>query len=290
MQDFSKVSIIRHKPQNRSIFSEKYQKKLAEIDKAEQIIRQLFKVVKPAQADLIFVLGGDGLVVKTAKTLHHLGKPFFGINFGTRGFLLNSSTVLQALEKILLTTEWIDFPLLEAEVHLRSGEIKFCLAFNDVFTQTVNSKHYQSAQHEIFFNDINALAHNHQDFFAGDGLIVCTPGGSSAYNKSAGGFLINPKSQVLGLTPICPCWPTEHMQPIQLPDSTEIKIVMLEDTKRKHVVVADNETFTKVDFVIIRKSQISIKLGFQFQETFQMKTLRIQMFDPKAGQTGGTHG
>jgi len=274
-----RVAILREKPRKRDNYSESYRKKLAAMDQAEELIRSQFKVVRPNKADYLLVLGGDGAMTRMAKRYYNLGVPMFGINFGSRGFLLNEQVVLGNLAEAIVTAEWIDFPLLEAEVHLQNGTIKKVLAFNDVFTNAANKKNFQSAKHRLFINGHNVLGRTssgREIFYSGDGLIVCTAGGSTAYNKAAGGPIMNHKDESLGLTPVCPNWPTENFKPQMIPGDCEITIEMIEDDKRQHVVCADSHTFTRVNKVVIRKTGKIARLGFRRDDTYMRKTLVLR--------------
>jgi len=237
----------------------------------EETLRKQFQIVSPTKAELLIVLGGDGTMTFWAKELVNLGIPFYGINRGTYGFLLNDHKKDEDLLTKIQEAKFVDFPLLEAEVELLSGESIRALAFNDIFTKTSGT---QTAKHRITINDAD-LFPKEPGFFAGDGLIICTPGGSTAYNRAAGGIIIDHKSDSLGLTPVSAFQPSTF-RPQLLPGDSIITLEMIEDEKRQHLVVADNRAFQKVHRVTVKRSSKKVTLGFKPDNSYFRKTLELR--------------
>ena len=115
-----------------------------------------------------------------------------------------------------------------------------------------------------------------RDFFMGDGIIVCTAGGSTAYSRSAGGIILDPmENRSIGLTPICSYIPHDFA-PQVLPSDSVVVIDMIEDDKRQHLVMADNRGFSGVRRVTIRKSQFSVNLLFKERRSYWHKTKSLR--------------
>lgn len=237
----------------------------------EDVLRQLFQTVSPAEADILVVLGGDGTMTHWCKELVSLQKPFYGINRGTFGFLLNDHSEEDDLVAAIAVAEVVDFPLLEATITFSSGEVKKALAFNDIFTKTTSA---QAAKHQVTINGLSLFAEK-TGFMSGDGLIVCTPGGSTAYNRAAGGIIIDHKADSLGLTPVSVFEPIDF-RPQLLPGDSVIQLTMMEDEKRQHLVITDNVEFRQVKTVTIRRSELQVQLGFKPDNSYFRKTMRLR--------------
>jgi len=153
--------------------------------------------------DFVIVLGGDGTLLRAARLLAPLGIPLLGVNFGHLGFLteLEPGEVPEALPFFLAGRGCIDErAMLEARVTLRqepgAGRETTLLALNEVtFHKTAYAR----------LVEVEARVDgSHLATFSGDGLIVATPTGSTAYSLSAGGPIVDPSLSLLLLTPICP--------------------------------------------------------------------------------------
>ena len=234
-----------------------------------------FELVDPNKAEVLLVVGGDGTMVWVTKEYQGLEIPFYGINRGTIGFLLNnhgdSNHFASEVESAIST----EFPLLQANIYHTDGNVVSALAFNDVWTKATNLRG-QGAKHRIFINDKDIMEGTRFGFFSGDGIIVCTPGGSTAYSRSAGGIILDPHdSSSIQLPPICPYIPYDF-RPQVLPGSSEIKLEMLEQDKRQHIVVADNQVFTDIAAVVIVKSKKTVSLLFRQKLSYFSKTAALR--------------
>lgn len=167
--------------------------------------------------DLLIVLGGDGTLLGIARDIN--GKydvPILGINIGNLGFL--SSIEIQDLGKALNKIKNGQYTiqnriLLECKSDDENEDIN-SKALNDVVIARGTLS--RMAKFEVYID--KKLYYT----FKGDGLIVSTPTGSTAYSFSAGGPFVYPDVEVITLTPICPH--TRGMQPIVLKSSSEILI------------------------------------------------------------------
>jgi len=223
----------------------------------------------PADADTIIIIGGDGLMTRAAKNPEFRGKRLYGINRGTYGFLLNDHADTDDFVKAVAVAEWIEFPLLRADIEFFDGTTQTALAFNEVYTKTAGA---QSAKHRLFIDGNDIMA---DGYYGGDGIMVCTPGGSTAYNRSAKGIILDHTSTSLELTPICPFLPMEFA-PQLLSGKSTIVIEMLDDEKRQHLVIADNVKFKKVRQVTIRRAALKATLGFKPDNSYFRKTLELR--------------
>ena len=120
-------------------------------------------------------------------------KPFLGINFGTKGFILNDRISLES------ETDWVllTYPLLETHITLANGTCHSAVAVNEVCLRTVTGNVLHA---RVSLGDLSLA-------LSGDGLLVATPVGSTAYNASAGGPILPHHSGYAVLTPLLPIEP-----------------------------------------------------------------------------------
>lgn len=165
-----------------------------------------------AEADLMIVLGGDGTLLAAAREAAPHGTPLLGVDLGSFGFLAaeDPDLLLGHLEKLLAG----DFELerrLMMTVHI-GGEPQALWALNDVTL----SKDVHGRMVRVH----TTLDGDHIATFPADGLIVATATGSTAYNLSAGGPIIDSRMMAMVLTPICPH--TLYSRPLVVPGEVEI--------------------------------------------------------------------
>ncbi len=151
------------------------------------------------EADLLIVLGGDGTMLGGARLMETREIPILGVNMGGLGFLteINFQDVPIALENVFAGEYHLDKRLMLNIQHQRAGEtLKTYSALNDV----VVSKGHLAR----LINTKVSVNHTFMTNLRGDGLIVATPTGSTAYSLSAGGPILDPELGVLVINPICP--------------------------------------------------------------------------------------
>ena len=151
------------------------------------------------ETDLLVVLGGDGTILNVVGELGDLIKPIFGINVGSLGFLtcLNSSGYRQAVECIVSgQMDFSERTLLEAVVKNGNGDSTRTLGLNDAVFSRGEVSRLIRLKTRVNGEDLTE--------FNADGLIIATPTGSTAYSLSAGGPILEPRSGVFVITPICP--------------------------------------------------------------------------------------
>ena len=151
------------------------------------------------KADCAIVLGGDGTIINTARNLAKYDLPILGVNLGNLGFLaeVEKKDALLTLQKIadgqyyIQKRMMLDVKLINCEVEENIG-----IALNDfVIARTSLSR---MMKYSIYVNE------EHVNDYSADGIIVSTPTGSTAYNLSAGGPILDPKNEMMVITPICP--------------------------------------------------------------------------------------
>lgn len=206
-------------------------------------------------ADLILVLGGDGTMIATSRTIGDVEVPVIGVNYGGLGYLaeFRIEEMFSALESILAGNYELESRLM-LEVELRRGDD--LITHNRVLNDAVVNKSALARIIEIetYLNDqfVNS--------FRADGLIVSTPTGSTAYNLSAGGPIIYPSMNAVVITPICPF--TLSNRPIVVPDDSVIEVRLM--TKNEEVALTlDGQVGFPLqvgDRLSIRKSKTTFNL------------------------------
>ncbi len=149
--------------------------------------------------DCVLVLGGDGTLLQAAADLAGIDVPFLGINLGTLGFLteVNKADIESALSSILMGDYEIEKRMmLEGHSYDKVGEKDNARALNDIVITRKGS--LQIIRFNISVN--GQFLHKYH----ADGMIVATPTGSTGYNLSAGGPVVDPKAQLIVMSPICP--------------------------------------------------------------------------------------
>lgn len=143
--------------------------------------------------ECILVLGGDGTLLRVAKDTMEMEIPLLGINLGTLGFLaeVEQTGIEQAMEKLLADDFHIESRMMLAG-KVKDMEIS---ALNDIVLTRRGD--LQVIGYRIYVNGLYL-----KDFFA-DGIIVSTPTGSTGYNMSAGGSIVEPLANLMVLTPVC---------------------------------------------------------------------------------------
>ena len=196
--------------------------------------------------DFVFVIGGDGTLLKAARFYAKEFTPVFGINLGRLGFLSQTKecALAESVEKILNSKYKIEDRLM-----LISND--GVLALNDFVI-----KGSSASRTSRFYLSIDGKFVC--DYLA-DGLIVSTPTGSTAYGLSAGGPVLSPSLNAIVIVPICPH--TLTARPLVVPSNEKITIATC-DTCTSFVVVADGQDAFNVNSKIeIEKSKFSAKLA-----------------------------
>ena len=184
----------------------------------------------PQKANCIVVAGGDGFMLQTVKKNYKYNKPFYGINCGTYGFLMNKLPKKNLITKIKKAKKLIINPINIKAVDLKNKKINL-IAVNEasLFRQS-----RQTASIQVITNGKIILKK-----LIGDGILVSTPAGSTAYNFSANGPVLSLKSGKFAVTAISPFRPRRWSGKI-VSNKSLIKIKNLNPKKRPLALVADN--------------------------------------------------
>ncbi len=222
--------------------------------------------------DLIFCIGGDGTLLSAAQKAAKLNIKIVGINSGNLGFLAALKTqedFKQTLQDILKNNfkEQERF-LLKANVYRNKKNIFSACALNEAVIRP--------SQARAINLNVHLDKSQVKDYF-GDGLIISTPTGCTAYNMAAGGPIVMPSLNVFILTAICPH--TLSQRPLVLPADKEIK-VLLDKTKKDINInlTLDGQTnfaLQNNDIVKIMQSKQKLKIlypkNYDFFETLTTK-------------------
>ncbi|WP_366656485.1 NAD kinase [Fodinicurvata sp. EGI_FJ10296] len=234
---------------------------------AHQILIEKYGNCPIAQADVIVALGGDGLMLETLHRSITSGKPIFGMNRGSVGFLLNDFEVDGLRERIARTQSVILHPL-RMIAKGADGLISQGLAINEV---SLLRETRQAAKLRIAVDGIERLPE-----LICDGALVCTPAGSTAYNLSAHGSIIPLEAGVLGLTPISAFRPRRWRGAL-LPHTARIRFDILEQAKRPVSAVADYTEVRDVAVVeVLEDRSIALKLLFDPEHSLDERILKEQ--------------
>jgi len=182
------------------------------------------------KANIIVVLGGDGFMLQTLKKLYKYKKPFYGINSGNYGFLMNKFSNENFL-KNLKSSHSVKINPLQMSVKTKGDIIKKSIAVNEV---SILRQSKQASSISITSNKKSIIKN-----LISDGVLVSTPAGSTAYNLSAHGPILDLDSKRLAITPISPFRPRRWRGTI-VGDKSKIIIKNLDSNKRPISAVADN--------------------------------------------------
>ena len=147
----------------------------------------------------MIVLGGDGTVLQAARLTKKQHVPIIGVNLGTLGYMteIETSVLEESLER-LISGDYIQESrmMLNGRISFLDGTVREDWALNDIVISRSGS--LQIIKFNIFVNG------QFLNEYSADGVIVTTPTGSTGYNLSAGGPLVEPGAKLIMLTPICP--------------------------------------------------------------------------------------
>jgi NAD+ kinase len=167
--------------------------------------------------DLMIVLGGDGTLLAVARAMGSWPVPILGVNLGTLGFLteIAQNELFETLEEVLAGHFVVEPRMRLAVAVERAGEVVGdYLALNDAVLARTSLSRMVDLETRADGAGVTT--------YYGDGLIVATPTGSSAYSLSAGGPLVLPGVEAIVLTPICPHTLTQR--PLVLPHTCGVEI------------------------------------------------------------------
>jgi len=262
------VAKTRHKTSRKPIY-ERIAFVASPAKEAKQALARLTKRYGNAplgKADVVVALGGDGLMLRTLHKLMNTGTPIYGMHRGTVGFLMNEYRDAGLKERLAAAVTTVIHPLVMRARNSRG--IKKHYAINEVslFRQT-----YQVARLQILVDGKERLSE-----LMGDGVLVSTPAGSTAYNLSAQGPIVPIDASLLALTAISPFRPRRWRGAL-LPDSASVTIKVIDHDRRPVAAVADHEEVRDVREVDIRMDYtMSMRMLFDPGHSLDERILREQ--------------
>lgn len=191
------------------------------------------------EADTVVVLGGDGYMLHVLHTMLDNERiiPAYGINRGTVGFLMNRAISSKNLVNRVRMARQIAVAPLKMEAINQNGEKESSYAINEV---SLLRETRQTAKIEVSVNGKVRIPE-----LAGDGILLATPIGSTAYNLSAQGPILPLGSKMLALTPISPFRPRRWRGAI-LPEHSQVVFRVREPAKRPVAAVADQKEYRDI--------------------------------------------
>ena len=223
--------------------------------------------------DLIVSVGGDGTMLKSSKLASKHNVPITGINKGRLGFLtdINPDLVSAVLKEIIQGDYQTESRiLLEVRILNNNKERFIGHAINDlVINKTKTGR---------MINVLTSIDGNYVNSNQGDGYIVSTPTGSTAYSLSCGGPIINPNSDTFLLVPIAPHTLTNR--PMVISSSCDIKLEFTDQNDDLIEISLDGEIISEIsdgDCIIISKSDSTVEFIHPSQYDYY-ETLRSKLF------------
>ena len=207
-----------------------------EAKKSLEKLKSLYENVSPSNAEVIVALGGDGTVLESLHKYLKRKVPIYGMNRGHIGFLMNQYSEKKLEEKLNNAISFKLYPL-RIKCFYLNDEVDECLAFNDVSLLRNSPK---IAKIKIQINGKIRLKE-----FMGDGCLISTPAGSSAYNLSLRGPVIPVGAKVLAITPISPYRPRRWRGAL-LNNNAKITLTSIEPLRRPLRAEADFLEFEKI--------------------------------------------
>jgi len=212
---------------------------------AAKALKSQYQTVKTREADVIVALGGDGFMLQTLHAYMGQGKPIFGMNKGTVGFLMNEYTQSDLIAR-LETADSFELHPLKMRATRCDGEVVEYLAINEI---SLLRETRQAANIQVAIDGKVRLAE-----LVGDGVLVATPAGSTAYNLSAHGPIIPLGSDLLALTPLSAFRPRRWRGAL-LPHHVSVELTINQPNKRPVSAVADMHEVRDVRHVVIQEDR-----------------------------------
>jgi len=243
----AKVLLLRGIPEELSLNESSSLNSFVELSNEKEIIDN---------AEIVISLGGDGSFLKVARMAYEKDLPILGINLGSLGFLteIEKDDIKSAVSNLLNGNYIVEKRMMLDGSIIRDGKvIAKDTALNDiVISRGALSKilHLRAYLNDEFV-----------DMFPGDGLIVSSPTGSTAYSLSAGGPIVEPNINLIIMSPICPH--ILYSRSIVTADDRIVKVVVDEDFAHEAMVTVDGQEGYEIkggDIIIIEKSKYKTNL------------------------------
>ena len=232
--------------------------------KSLKIKKQIIKIFKKKdikRSNIVIVIGGDGFMLQTLKKNKKSKKSFYGINSGNYGFLMNKFSS-KLIVKNLSKAKIVNISPLEMTVYTKN-KFRKSIAINEV---SILRQSRQAANLSIKNNSKNIIKK-----LVSDGVLVSTPAGSTAYNLSVHGPILNLNSKKISIAPISAFRPRRWSGKI-VSDKSKVIITNLNPKKRPVSAVADNVEVRNAKKIIIKvQSKIKFNLLYDKNTSLQKK-------------------
>jgi NAD+ kinase len=241
------------------------------IEQLPEWVERVDPDVFEARADLVVVFGGDGTLIHAAGLLPNRAVPILGVNLGRIGFLTEVTTD-ELRQSLRLWREGqlnhSDRMRLEAEVWRNDERLLHHRCLNDVVLARQAMSRiatYRVARGDHLITDIR-----------GDGVIVATPTGSTAYSMASGGSILTPELEAIAITPICPYQLTQR--PLVMYPSGDLRLSVVTDGP-VHATL-DGQAgidFEVGDALVIRRSPVGVRiLAAPWRDYFEVLRAKLR--------------
>ncbi|WP_455479874.1 NAD kinase [Bartonella sp. B23] len=219
------------------------------------------------ESDVIVAIGGDGTMLQTVRDVMNTGKPIYGMNQGSVGFLMNEFHEQKLPSRIAVAHKKEIHPL-RMIAKAECQEYIETLAINEV---SLFRQSYQAAKIRISIDDSVRM-----EQLNCDGILVATPAGSTAYNLSAHGPILPLMAPLMALTPVSPFRPRRWHGAL-LPNTAIVRFDMLEPEKRPVNAAADNVEVKSVHSVTISMAtEVTVSILFDSNHSWDERILSEQ--------------
>ncbi len=226
--------------------------------------------------DFVVVIGGDGTILRVARSAAIFDTPILGINFGTLGYLADVEKInaIDAIEKVLNGDFTIENRMmLEPYVERGCVSHEINLALNEVcITNSVCSRMIKLSV------EVNG---EYFDTFRADGIIVSTPTGSTEYNLSAGGPILSPHTELMTITHICPH--TLYARPFVI-DGNDVVRIRVQSNYNNVQMSCDGQSTVQMkndDVIIVKKSRYVTRIikttNMNFYDILRRKMVEVRI-------------
>jgi len=238
-----------------------------EAKNAEEKLKALYGQKSVEESEYIIPIGGDGLLLKSLHSYSKLKKPFFGINFGSIGFLMNNIDNNKLIEVIKSSKKSIFKPLKMTAYNVEGAEYE-AFAYNEV---SLMRQTHLASKVRIKINNVIKM-----EELICDGVLVSTSSGSTAYNLSAHGSILPLDSNILALTPISAFRPRRWRGAL-LSETNTIELLVKDNKERSSSITADNVEFRDIDKVkIVSSDENMCTVLFDSKHSIEDKILNEQ--------------
>lgn len=229
----------------------------------------------PSGTECVLVLGGDGTLIRAATKLVHSRLPLIGVNLGNLGYLceLEEESVFPAIDQLMADQYMVEERMMLGGYGIKAGDkAAWGIALNDIVIHRTGAL--------SVLNLIVSVNGEYLNTFHADGIILSTPTGSTGYNMSAGGPIVDPKAEMILITPINSHNLNSKSIVIGSDDEVAVEIGTRRSQKDETVEVSfDGDSTAKLfvgDRFIIHKAEEAVRICKLSKKSF-LEILRKKM-------------